>query len=612
MIKRINISEIDRNNLIGHFSKSYTGLENPDFSGVVVNKPWGYEYLMFGNEEVSIWMLHIKKGHSTSIHCHPNKKTSLMIILGEAICSTLNEKFLLKEKDGLIFDKGVFHTTEAVSENGAFIIEIETPSNKMDLVRLKDKYNRETQPYTAKKNITSKIYNYHYLYLKNKKNSTNLFGKYRFLVRRFNPDEKFFRDIEETEADTAILLSGEIQTSKELLTTGDITEIKKLRESFVKKPTELLLIHERKNLIKLSDYVMSFLEKEGIKDVFLVSGGNLMYLLESLRINKNIGYTCNHHEQAAAMAAESYSKMTNDLGFAMVTSGPGGTNAITGVAGAWIDSNPLIVISGQSYDNQIIGNSGLRQLGVQELNIVDIIRPITKYAIMVRDPKKIRYHLEKAIYIARSGRMGPVWIDIPINMQLAMIEEKNLEPFKPPINKKIIDKKLKEKVKELIELIKNSKRPIILLGNGVRLGGSEKEFFEMAEKLSIPIVTSRNANDLIWDTHNLYAGRVGSFGQRAANFAVQNSDLLLSIGSRISLAVTGWAYNDFARNAKKAIVDIDKSELKKPTINPDLAINCGIKDFASEMLSQLTDYKKNEWKEWKEKIQHWKVKYPVI
>ncbi len=611
MIQKISISQKDNENILSHSCPKDTTLKEIDFKGLVVNKPWGYEYLMFQTPNVSIWMLYIKKGFSTSIHCHPNKKTSLMLIMGEAVCSTLNEKISLKEKDGLIFEKGVFHTTEAMSENGIFVMEIETPSDKTDLFRLSDKYNRENKAYTEKKNITDKTYNYYYLYLnENNKNSTNILGKYKFIVRTFKNSIEYLKKIKEMGISMGIVLFGNMENRERKIEAGDIFEKTEIENAKINFPIKILAIYERKNLIKLSDYVISFLEKKGIKNVFLVSGGNLMHLLESIRVNKNMNYICNHHEQASAMAAEGYSKMTGKTGFAMVTSGPGGTNAVTGVAGAWIDSNPMIVVSGQSYLSQTIGNSGLRQLGVQEINIVDIIRPITKYAVMLKDPKKIKYHLQKALHIANSERPGPVWIDIPINLQMAMIEEKELENFIPKEIKKE-DLFLKEKVKEVIGLIKNSKRPIIILGNGVRLSHAEKEFFELADSLSIPIVTTRNANDLIWNDHELYAGRIGSFGQRSSNLAVQNSDLILSIGSRIALAVTGWAYNDFARESKKVVVDIDSSELKKPIIKPDIAIKSDAKEFISEMLLQTENLELENLDLWKKKIKEWKEKYPV-
>ncbi len=611
MIEKIQISEEDKKSILAHDCPTNLFSEEMNFKGFVVNKPWGYEYLMFENKDISIWFLYIKKGHATSTHCHPNKKTSLLLMSGEAVCSTLNKSFNLNEKQGLILEKGVFHKTEAVSENGIFLMEIETPSNKTDLFRLKDGYNREMKGYTDKKNVSDETYNYHYLFLSDDKNSTNVFGKHKFLIRNFSNNEGFLKNLNETNSEVGVLLNGEIKTDEGLIQKGEIFNIKKLNNPRIESSIKTLLIYERKDLVKVSDYIISFLVENGIKDVSLVSGGNLMHLLESIRITPGMNYICNHHEQASAMAAEGYSKMANDISFAMVTSGPGATNAITGAVGAWIDSNPMLVISGQSYESQTIKNSGLRQLGVQEINIIDMVRPVTKYAVMVRDPKKIKYHLEKALYLAKSGRPGPVWLDIPINIQSSIVEKNELCGFKIPQEEELKEP-LEKDIDEVVDSIKNSKRPIILLGNGVRLAKAEKEFLEVADKLNIPIVTSRNANDLIWEEHPLYAGRVGSFGQRAANMAIQNADLVLSIGSRIALALTGWAYRDFARKAKKIVVDIDKAELEKPIIFPDLTIESDAKKFILKITSKLDKIGFLNFDEWKAKINEWKIKYPIV
>ncbi|MBT4165924.1 thiamine pyrophosphate-binding protein [archaeon] len=612
MIKKIQISDKDKQSVLTHDCPVDSSLKEVSFRDVVVNKPWGYEYLMFENNNIAIWFLYIKPGHSTSMHCHPKKKTSLLLITGEARCSTLNESSELKAKDGLILDKGVFHKTEAISDEGIFVMEIETPVDKTDLFRLKDNYRREMKSYTDKKNISNELYNYHYLFLNDKQNSTNVFGKYKFLVRSFSNSNNFLENIKETGSKVGVLISGKIESSGGDMEFGDMFNISDLKDCEINSPIKVLLIYERKNLVRVSDYIISFLIERGIQDVSLVSGGNLIYLLESLRVNGGMNYICNHHEQASTMVAEGYSKMKNDISFAMVTSGPGATNAITGVAGAWIDSNPMLIISGQSHESQTIKKTKLRQLGVQEINIIDMVRPITKYAVTIRDPKKIKYHLEKALYLAKSGRPGPVWLDIPINIQGAIVEKDELDSFKIIEKVSEVDNDLENQINESIKLIKKSERPIILLGNGVRLSGAEKEFLELAELLSIPIVTSRNANDLIWEEHPLYIGRVGSFGERGANLAIQNSDFVLSLGSRIALAVTGWAYKDFARNAKKIIVDIDEEELNKPIINPDLAIKSDVKNFISIMQSQLRDYISPNFESWKAKIKHWKDKYPIV
>ncbi len=607
---KINISEEDIKNL-----KDYNvPLDNnkEEFYNVVVNKPWGYEYLMFQNEEVAIWMLYLKKGFCTSMHCHPSKKTSLLVLSGEAKTSTLNKEYILKEKENLIIEKGVFHRTEALSENGIFVIEVETPVNKRDLYRLKDEYHRAQTKYTSKENITNKLYNYHYLFIKDERDKASTFGKYKFEIKEVNNSNQLKEEIEKNNSKKCIILKGEIKINEDIFSIGDTISIIKEDNIILKDKIRILFLNERKNLKKLSDFVIDYLAKRDIRDVFLVTGGNIMHLTESIRKNPLVNYICNHHEQAATMCADAYARLTKKTGFALVTSGPGGTNSITGVACAWVDSIPMLVISGQSYDNQTIGTTGLRQLGVQEMNITEIVKPITKYAIMVRDPKKIKYHLDEAMYHATNERSGPVWIDIPINIQLTEIEVDELEEFVPP-KKENNNKILKEKVKETIEILNNSKRPMIILGNGVRLANAEREFFELVEKLKIPIVTTRNANDIIWDAHELYVGRIGSFGQRYSNFAIQNSDVVLAIGSRIALAVTGWAYKDFAREAKKIVVDIDKAELKKPTINVDIPINSDAKEFILEMLNQLNNYHlKEEVNEWKEKIKEWKTKYPIV
>ncbi len=610
MIKKITISEIDQTTLTAHPGPGNTDLKNMNFTGLVVNKPWGYEYLMFQSPDISIWMLYIKKGFSTSMHCHPRKKTSLLLILGEAVCSTLNEKIEVKEKEGLILEKGVFHTTEAISENGAFVMEIETPVDKTDLVRLKDRYQRETRGYTARKNITDKTYNYHYQFIEDRDDQLKVFGKYKVRVRDYTDPETLRRDIEALEPAVGILLDGRIGCNGQVWTKGDLVSIDQLKKSPFDSRIRVFFLHERKKLVKLSDFVISYLQKKGFDRVFLISGGNLMHLLESVRVKK-MNYVCSHNEQASAMSADAYARMTDKTGFLMVTSGPGGTNAITGVACAWIDSIPLLVISGQSYSTQTIGKSGLRQLGVQEINIVDMVRPITKYAVMIEDPRTIRYHLDKALYLAASGRPGPVWLDIPINLQLTLVEEDELEPFVAP-EEKTLCPTLKSDVARTIELIRQAKRPMILLGNGVRLSHAEEAFFQLADRLAIPIVTSRNANDLIEETHPLYSGRIGSFGQRAANLAVQNSDLLLSLGSRVNLAVTGWAHRDFAREAKKVVVDIDPAELTKSTLHPDLAVCCDAGKFIHEMLRQWGDSPNPGFGEWKETIRRWKGKYPIV
>lgn len=366
-------------------------------------------------------------------------------------------------------------------------------------------------------------------------------------------------------------------------------------------------------MIKVSDYVTAFLAGLGIKHIFMLAGGGSMHLVDSIGKNKDIEYICTLHEQAAAIAAEAYARMTNNIGVAAVTSGPGGTNTITGVAGAWIESTPCIFISGQVKLEDTIGDQKIRQMGIQEVNIVEIVKSITKYAVMVRSPKMIKYHLEKAVFLAKSGRPGPVWLDIPLNIQGATIDENELISFDPfEARVKIDNNLLQQQVVATIKLLKKAKRPVILAGNGIRLAGAQREFLQLVEILKIPVLTTWNGIDLIPENHDLFMGRPNSFGQRASNFIIQNVDLLLSIGARLGLQQTGFNYKAFAREAKKIIVDIDSAELKKKNIKPDIPVNFDARVFLKEMISQLAGYKLSVSPEWVERCRQWNKDYPVV
>jgi acetolactate synthase I/II/III large subunit len=365
--------------------------------------------------------------------------------------------------------------------------------------------------------------------------------------------------------------------------------------------------------MKLSDYVVSFLINQGINDVFLVPGGGNMHLIDSIGRSEKIRYICNHHEQASSMAAEGYSRLKNNIGVAFVTSGPGGTNAITGVAGSWLDSIPILIISGQvKLPDTIYNNKGLRQFGDQEINIIDIVKPITKYAVMVTEKNEIRYHLEKAFYLAKSGRPGPVWIDIPLDIQSTQIAEDELIVFEP--GKDIIQPDNKIVIGEIISLLKKSKRPLFILGNGIRLSHAESEIMEVLNILKVPAVTSINGVDLVNEDYKYYIGRPGVFGQRGANFAIQNCDLLISIGSRLMLRQIGFNYKMFAREAIKIIVDIDENELNKKSLNANIKICYDARKFINDFLKILKSQNIliDNLNEWKEKCVYWKEKYNKI
>ncbi len=359
--------------------------------------------------------------------------------------------------------------------------------------------------------------------------------------------------------------------------------------------------------MKVSDYIIEFLNKNmGVKDVFMLAGGGWMHLLNSLGKNKNINYICNLHEQGAAIAAEAYGQYTNNIGVVMVTTGPGGTNAITGVTAAWIDSTPMMVISGQVKRADMILNKRIRQSGAQEVDIISIVKPITKYAVTVMDPKKIKYHLQKAYYMATTGRKGPVWVDIPLDVQGMEINEKKLERFVlPKENKKNIN------TKKIINLINSSKRPVFFVGNGVCLSNAQKQFLQLAKSLNIPILTTWKTIDLAEEKNPLFVGRPGSIASRGANFNLQNSDLFISIGARMDLPQTAFNHRNFAKNAKKIIVDIDEKEIDKLDMNIDVKVVCDAKIFINELYKSRKKivYKDDGWVKFCKDMLN---KYPLV
>jgi acetolactate synthase-1/2/3 large subunit len=339
-------------------------------------------------------------------------------------------------------------------------------------------------------------------------------------------------------------------------------------------------------MIKLSDYIFRRLADHGVRHVFLLTGGGAMHLNDSLRKETRIEYICNHHEQACAMAAEGYARVSGQIGVVCVTTGPGGTNALTGVLGQWLDSIPALYISGQVRYETTVASTGLalRQLGDQEGNIVDIVKPITKYAVTVTDPQSIRYHMEKALYRAQSGRPGPVWLEIPLNVQGALVDPENLPAYDPAEDRvEFNQQQLGAEVAHILERIKAAQRPVILAGAGIRLAGAVQNFHGLIEKLQIPVLTAWNAIDLMPSDHPLFYGRPSTLGQRGANFIFQNADLLLSIGCRLNVRQIGYNFAGVARAAYKISVDIDPLELRKPTLKIDFPVHCDARLFLEVM-----------------------------
>jgi len=379
--------------------------------------------------------------------------------------------------------------------------------------------------------------------------------------------------------------------------------------------------------MRLADYVMSFVARQGVKHVFLLTGGGAMHLNDALARCSDLAFVCNHHEQASAIAAENYSKATNNLGVALVTTGPGGTNAITGVVGAWLDSTPMLVISGQVKRADRMYRSdgtplGVRQRGSQEVDIVSLVKPITKYALTIEDPQSIRYHLEKAVHLARTGRPGPVWIDIPIDVQAAPVEpDSNLmrgfDPAESPQrDPDDLATNLVIQVRDVIDRLNRAERPFIFAGNGVRVSGAAAAFEKLARLLNVPVGLTWLAMDLLDDDDPLLVGRPGTVASRGANFALQNADFVLVVGARLDPPLMGWDPRHFARGAYKTVVDIDPAELRKLEGAIDNPICADARTFIDHMLRQAaSSLDKNRNKDrstWLQRCQDWKTRYPLV
>lgn len=367
--------------------------------------------------------------------------------------------------------------------------------------------------------------------------------------------------------------------------------------------------------IKLSDYVAQKVVENGIRHVFMVTGGGAMHLNHSLGTNKSLECIFNHHEQACAIAAEAYYRLTNTLALVNVTSGPGGTNAITGVYGAFVDSIGMVVLSGQVKWETTVRSTGLplRQYGDQELDIEELVRPVTKYCAMVTDPQSIRYHLEKAFYLATSGRPGPCWLDIPLNVQGAPIDPNTLPGFDPAeLDEPWKQTDLNAVSVTIFEKIAAAKRPVVFAGGGVRLSGQHKSFIQLVDKLGIPVVTGWNAHDAIWDAHPNYTGRPGSIGDRAGNFVVQNADFLLILGSRLNIRQVSYNWQSFARKAYKIWVDIDPYEMQKPTVKADMPVLADLTYLLPVLASQSYAGATPEHKKWLVWCKERQRRFPVV
>lgn len=620
MINKISISDTDRE-MLNRLNVLPEELKDDfcDYSKVVVKKPWGYEYLIFQNSTVAGWVLYIKNGAQTSMHCHPNKKTSLIVLQGEAVSSTPNLDLKLSAGDGLLIEKGVFHQTKVISDKGAYVLEIESPINKRDLVRFKDQYGREQLGYERSDQHSLNTQNYNYLSMAAPQlphNCTKRLGLCTLTFKAIENSSQLSEIMESDDDDVVCVLDGELVSVRKgrSLGVGDTVKIKDIREMgdcSIVGPLELLTIKRIDKVMKVSDCIVSILKAQKVQRVFVVPGDANVHLLDSIGRDEDLRFICTHMEKGASMAAEAYGKTQMDLSVLVVSSGASGPSAVPGVANAWIDSVPMLVISGQAASAE--NSDQVRQLGNKSLNIIDMVKAITKYAVKVTDPATIRYHLEKAIFLATSGRPGPVWLDIPIDIQGMTIDEQDLKPFDPP---QLVASTgtVSASVEEALKLLQNCRRPVVLGGNGIRISGAHQDFLKLLDQLGIPVLVSRRGADLVPERRPGFFGRPGGYGQRRANFIIQNCDLLLSIGCRLSIPFIGRNVKAFARAAKKIVVDIDLEELRKSTIHPQLAVSSDAGVFIREMLRQLSQERPTlpDWQEWLGHCRLWNRRFPPL
>ncbi len=361
-------------------------------------------------------------------------------------------------------------------------------------------------------------------------------------------------------------------------------------------------------MVKVSDYVMEFLKEKGIKEIFMLPGGGAMHLLDSLG-KSGIEYICFQHEQGAAIAAEAYGQHTNEPGCLLVTSGPGATNAITGVTAGWIDSTPMFVISGQSKRADLVGDKQVRQIGSQEVQIIDMVKPITKYAVQIMEPAEIRYHLERAYYECTNGRPGPVWLSIPLDVQGAIIDEVNLKGFLPEEVRKSC---ISNDVLKVVDLLKDAKAPLFIAGNGIKLSGATEIFYQLLEQINVPVLTTWKTIDMFAEDNPVYVGHPGIMGDRGANKILQKADLLISLGSRLDTSIT--AFNDalFGKNAKKVIVDIDVHEINRMQMKKEVEIVSDAGEFLACLTEVIGKESLPDWNEWLTSCKELRAGYPLV
>jgi len=589
-----------------------------DYSKVIVKKPWGYEYLIFQNEHVGAWILYLKNQAQTSMHCHPNKKTTLAVLQGEVKCMGLSRSESLSAGEAVMIDKTVFHRSMCTSEGGAYILEIETPVNKKDLVRLKDEYGRENLGYEGEEYYSKNVQNYNYLSFSSaelKHNFQKRFGNCSLTFTKIQREEDFIRLVEANSGNIFCCLNGGIYSADEkiIASTGDAilaSGLVGVKFGHQVCGLELMIIKKSDSLIKLSDLVAQHISANR-GDVFLVPGEANIHMADSIGRQEGLSYTAFPSEKSASLAAEANSKFTGKTPTLIVSSGASSINALPGVVSAWSDGVPMLVISGQAH-TAFCKKNLLSLNGNKSVDIVKIVKPFTKYAKIVLDPSTISMELKKAYALANSGRPGPVWIDIPIDVQGMECELQTINMLDSEIEPKFSQKvDINAVVKLASNLLSKSKRPVLLVGSGVRFAGATKDLQRVANALQIPILLTRSGADSLPEGESFYYGRPGAYGQRSANFIMQNSDLLISIGSRLSMPTTGRNVFSFARNALKIVLADDQSIIDSLVVAPDYSFVVSYKEFLKALSNENSGGFEN-YADWISRCNKWKSHFKNI
>jgi acetolactate synthase-1/2/3 large subunit len=562
-----------------------------DYSRVVVRKPWGYEYLMFQNDAVAVWILRLLPGASTSLHCHLKKTTSLAVLSGEACCRSIDNSVTRKAGEGVVIGPGVFHQTTAISQDGVFLMEIETPVNKRDLVRLSDAYGRTGLGYETAEHMTVNTANY---------NRLSFLGDSIFYNTR-----KRFKDttVRLVRADTATELSALTQaTSVDLVgvlcgrvLNPDGTTCATAGE-FV-NPTatglrgeagfEALVISYQDRMSRVADVIVGHLRNRDLGAFFFSPGTTNAHLVDAIAREGEGAFIAQTSDAAAAQAAVAHAKLTGRPACCILSAGAAATNALTAVADAWTDSAPVLFLCAQTRLTTFgTVNPRLRQLANKEIDGVALARPVTKLARLLPDPLALRVELDRALSLTTSGRAGPVWLDLPIDLLGQAVDESSMALSPRPAAPRIFRPRAAE-IDTALNLITQSKRPVLLLGHGIRAAGAQPDALQLIQRLGWPVVTSRRGTDLVPADEPLLCGRPGTYGRPAANAIVQDCDLLLSIGARLELPLVSRRPESFARHAAKIVVDLDATELGKPTLSPSLAVRSDAGAFIRTLLEAL-------------------------